>query len=292
MKIIKSVMGSCCLCFLLVAMSVQISSCTKTKTVHDTTTVTVKDTVTLKDTITIKDTISLCSYDLTTGLVAYFNFNGGSLKDSSGLHNDIQFNNATQTTDRFGNANNAYLFNGTSSYMTVKNSPSLNPDSITLFAIVKVNGFYVSSCSGNQILSKGYPYDINGFYAISFFDLNNTCSGTPDLTNETFAGAYGDNNPQGLAAVASADTVKIKTSQWYYLTFTYDGSTAKFFINGKLKAVSGKTVGFNANAFDLFIGKHENPAFPYYFNGVIDELRIYNRALCDGAVTQLSNLKQ
>lgn len=224
-------------------------------------------------------------------MIAYYNFNGGNLNDSSGLNNNIFFNSATKTTDRFGTANNAYLFDGSSSYMVVKNNPSLNPNKITLFAIIKVNGFYAGSCDGNQILSKGYPYDIDGFYSMHFFDYSSNC-GPPNVNNETFGGIYGDDIPQGAGAGVGVDSVKVKTGQWYFLVYTYDGSTAKFYINGQLKDSVNKSVAFNANANDIFIGKHENPVFPYYLNGEIDELRIYNRALPAAAVLQLNNLKE
>src|SRR5947207_15595571 len=40
---------------------------------------------------------------------------------------------------------------------------------------------------------------------------------------------------------------------------------------------------FNRNAndpgYDLFLGRLSDPQFPYWFNGVMDEVRIYNRAL-------------
>ena len=49
---------------------------------------------------------------------------------------------------------------------------------------------------------------------------------------------------------------------------------------------------FTDNSSDLYIGKHEDPPYPYYFNGIIDEIRIYNRALPAGAVQQLSNLDE
>ncbi|HXD94471.1 MAG TPA: LamG domain-containing protein [Bacteroidia bacterium] len=267
----------------MISLSSVVFSCTKTDNVHDTTTTVITDTIVTKDTV----------YDITDGLVAYFNFNGGTLKDSSGLHNDIVLNSATMTTDRFGNANNAYLFDGTSSYMTVKNSSSLNPSNITLFAIIKVNGFYTGSCDGNQVLSKGYPYNINGFYSIQFFDYSSNCGVPPtNINNETFSAIYGDDNPQGAGAGVWADSVIIKTGSWYYLTYTYDGTTAKFYINGQLKDSVNKSVPFTPNTNDLFIGKHENPPFPYYFNGVIDEIRIYNKALKPGAVLALSNLKE
>ena len=227
------------------------------------------------------------SIDVTSGLVAYYNFDGGSLNDGSGMGNNIVFNNAVKTPDRHGVADNAYLFDGSTSYMTVKNSTSLNPGKITIFAIVKVNGFYVGTCSGNQILSKGYPYDIQGFYSMQFFDYNNGC-GVPNTSNETFGGSFGDDYPQGAAAGAVVVSDKVATGQWYYLAFTYDDSTANFYINGQLKVSVVKTVPFTPNAMDLFIGKHENPPYPYYFNGVIDEIRIYNRALPANAIAQLS----
>jgi hypothetical protein len=284
MKVLRSVFSSVLILFLfLISLSSVVFSCTKTDNVHDTTTTVITDTIVTKDTV----------YDITDGLVAYFNFNGGTLKDSSGLHNDIVLNSATMTTDRFGNANNAYLFDGTSSYMTVKNSSSLNPSNITLFAIIKVNGFYTGSCDGNQVLSKGYPYNINGFYSIQFFDYSSNCGVPPtNINNETFSAIYGDDNPQGAGAGVWADSVIIKTGSWYYLTYTYDGTTAKFYINGQLKDSVNKSVPFTPNTNDLFIGKHENPPFPYYFNGVIDEIRIYNKALKPGAVLALSNLKE
>lgn len=281
-----------------------LSSCTKTNTVHDTTSVQIHDTTTLiiKDTLTIKDTVLVNDNivnDIKKGMVAYYNFNGGNLNDSSGNSNNIVFNNATLTADRFGNQNNAYLFNGSSSYMQVTNNPSLNPQNITIYAIVKPLGFNQATCHGNQILSKGYPYDVNGFYALSFFPLNNSAGGagvcalTVDTTKEVFGGTFGDNIPQGAAAGALgtsiSDSVYIQKNQWYTLTYTYDGTTSRFYVNGALASSipNTGTVNFTPNSNDIFIGKHENPVYPYYLNGVIDEIRIYNRALTNQEVGYL-----
>ncbi len=279
MTILKQVVSTIILIFFFISFSTVLASCSKTVNEHDTTIEIVKDTIIEKDTI----------YDFKTGLIAYYNFNGGNLNDSSGNSNNIVFNSATKTTDRFGVADNAYLFDGSSSYMTVNNSTSLNPSKITIFAIVKVNGFYVGTCSGNQILSKGYPYDIGGFYSMQFFDYNNGCA-VPNTSNETFSAGFGDDYPQGSQAGVIADTVKVKTGQWYYLTYTYDGTTANFYINGQLKGSLVRTISFTPNSLDLWIGKHENPPYPYYFNGVIDEIRIYNRAMSAAAIHRLSTL--
>lgn len=52
------------------------------------------------------------------GLVAQYNFTGNA-KDSSGNAYDGTVNNATLTTDRFGNANAAYSFNGTNTSIDI-----------------------------------------------------------------------------------------------------------------------------------------------------------------------------
>ncbi len=94
-----------------------LTSCKK-QTVHDTTTITIHDTTIIKDTTVIKDTVTITDTikcNLTTGMIAYYNFNGGNLNDSSGNNNNIIFSNAKMTTDRLGNPNSAYLFDGGSS---------------------------------------------------------------------------------------------------------------------------------------------------------------------------------
>lgn len=75
------------------------------------------------------------------------------------------------------------------------------------------------------------------------------------------------------------------------VAFTYDGSEAKLYVDGKLKQTVTSTVPFTPNTFDLLIGKAEHPQYPYWFNGVIDEIRIYKKALCHGEVHELSKLK-
>jgi len=286
MILLKKLFGAIVLAFAMISFSSNVTSCSKTDTVHDTTYV----NITVRDTTvqTITDSI----YDLTDGLVAYFTFNGGSLNDSSGMNNNIYIDsNISLASDRFGNPNNAYSFNGVNSFMRVPNSPSINPDNITIYAIVKINGFYTGPCGGNQILSKGYPYTTNGFYGMEFFDFTSNC-GTPNQSIEVFAGTYGDNNPEGSAAGAANQSDYISTGVWYYLIFTYDGTTAKYFINGQLVNSEAKSnVTFTPNSNDLFIGKHENPAYPYYLNGVIDEIRIYNKALSNGEISQLLKSK-
>jgi hypothetical protein len=63
------------------------------------------------------------SYVPTNGLVGYWPFNGNA-NDVSGNGNNGVVSGATLTTDRFGAANKAYSFNGSSNFISV--SPSLS----------------------------------------------------------------------------------------------------------------------------------------------------------------------
>jgi hypothetical protein len=112
------------------------------------------------------------------------------------------------------------------------------------------------------------------------------------LNHESFGGSFGDNPFDGAAPYAGTDTVLVKTNQWYHVALTYDGNTTKMYIDGQLKDSKTRSGPFTPNAYDVYLGKSNSSIYPYYLNGVIDEIRIYNRALCSGAIQQLSNLKE
>jgi gliding motility-associated-like protein len=215
--------------------------------------------------------------NLNLGLVAYYPFNGNA-NDQSGNNNNPIFNNATLTADRFGNPNSAYYFNGVDNYMRIPNSPSINPvGQISICAWVKVMGFYQGQCHGNNIVMKGDADYLTGNYMIRYDDYAYTngqnCSNpVPDINHENFYGIQ-------TIIPAGGYIPFIQTSQWYSVVYTCDGNTAKIYVNCELKA-SGPANGITfSNGYDLFLGRMNHPQFPYWFNGVMNEVRIYNRAL-------------
>jgi len=216
---------------------------------------------------------------ITNGLVAWYTFENGSLQDKSGKGNNIIFNNATPVADRNGHAKGAYRFNGINDYMRVPNSSSLSiTDRITLFAIVKVNGFYSGECHGNRIFQKGYDDNTSGNYFLGFDDdyyYNNTnCYNPVDPNHESFIGHFGNNLIDKSFGIDT--TNYIKTKRWYTIAFTYNGFVGRLYVNGKLKYSDKKTITIKPNTDDLFIGTTNinDIKFPYWFNGVIDEIRI------------------
>ena len=271
--------------------SVPFSSCTKTEFIHDTVKIKVTDTLIKKDTITIIDSSKCNCYDLKDGLIAYFNFNKGTLKDSSGLNNHIILNNgATKVPDRFGVADNAYSFNGAGNFMKVANHASLSPVNITMMGIVKLKGYYKGDFRQNQILIKGYRDQHQGIYGMRVGPTTGDCCTPPiDTTKEAFYGYYGDFG----STISTFDATNfVQVNKWATLVVTYDGFQLKVYVDGILKNTVVGTPTYTPNPYDVLIGGTENTSYPYWFNGVIDEIRIYNKALCADAVKQLSNLKE
>ncbi len=279
MKLLTSLSGIIILCILFTTQT-HLSSCQK-EPITDTVTIVKKDTVRITE--------DCNCYDLKDGLVAHYNFTNGDLNDLSGNNNHIIFNNATKTADRFGNAGNAYLFNGTSSYMKVANSSSLNPHHITLMAILKFNGFNQSTCHGNSVIQKGNKEQEIGFYGLRASDMGNDCNAPLDPNRVII---YGFRGLDPSAATNLPDTNIVKLNKWLTVVFTYDGTQSKLYMNGKLARVSPGSPPHAPNSNDLYFGRGESMQFPYWFNGVIDEIRIYNKALCEAEVREFEKLKE
>ncbi|MBL7703559.1 MAG: gliding motility-associated C-terminal domain-containing protein [Ferruginibacter sp.] len=223
-------------------------------------------------------TVNFCfgQVNLNLGLKAYYPFSGNA-NDVSGNNNNPVFNNATLTADRFGNPNSAYHFDGASQYMKILNSATLNTtNKLSLVAWVKVQGFYAGTCHGNSIIAKGDADGLTGNYVLRFddnaFTNGNNCSQAVDPAHQNFYGLGSSPNPPGY-------TPYIQTNQWYCVIATYDGTTARLYVNCELKVSRAQTLTTFTNSFDVFLGRHNSAAFPYWFNGDMDEVRIYDRAL-------------
>ena len=69
---------------------------------------------------------------------------------------------------------------------------------------------------------------------------------------------------------------------WTHVAATYDGAMMKFYVNGILVASRAQTGALAASTLPLSIGG--NSDFGEYWSGLIDEVRIYNRALSQNEV--------
>ena len=211
--------------------------------------------------------------NLQQGLVAYYPFNGNA-NDESGNGNNGTVNGATLTADRFGNVNSAFDFSN--SYINVPNSSSLQINtSLTISLWVKFDSFPTVSC----IFSKGSdePSSADSWVAW-FFPQGNNGSGGLNIFQQT------SSQPACGAGVDG-----ISANSWHNIMFVFNGDSASCFFNGIMVQNTSCNRNVFSNVFDLKFGRmgHPSGGWPYYMDGKLDEIGIWNRALSPSEIQQL-----
>jgi Concanavalin A-like lectin/glucanases superfamily len=216
--------------------------------------------------------------------VFHYSFNG-SLKDGSGnnLHAADSFN-ITYTADRFGRSNQAAVFGGASNPSLIL-TPSLG-SRITGFPMAVSFWFKPVNVNSYQMLIKADGFErtaISGF-RISFGARPGQIGFM--IGDKTTGGSTGTNY------VVSPQNV-ITNNTWHHIVVNVRGANDyDFFINGAL--VSNCTYGGFATAMVFYptpvrgiMGTEDG--FPYYFEGAMDDYRIYTKVLGQEEVSALYN---
>ena len=203
--------------------------------------------------------------DLSTGLVARYDFDGNA-DDLSGYGNDGTVHGAALTADRFGNANSAYDFDGVGDYIRVPDAPQLNGmSSLTLSIWVKT----VDADHWSEILNK---YNHTGDKLDGSYNLGVDIGGQVAFQYNT-ASKY----------VIKISNDSLPTDSWHHIAGVYTGTQGRIYIDGNLAALSRNDLDssglVNSIADDLLIGSGFNGNLEGFFNGSLDDVRIYNRAL-------------
>lgn len=207
-------------------------------------------------------------YELAPGPVGYWNFedaaHGSAVADVSGYENNGSWSG---TGSRWvnGKVGKAGKFNGSDSYTSIANSTSLQPKNVTVGAWFKL----ASTPSYATIVSKSYtaaPW--TSPYVSWLIRVNSSTSLEMDVGN-------------GTTYSAATFTVSALTlNQWYYASFTYDGTTLRAYLNGNLigtdTTVSGN-IGYASQPVLIGADYGASPVGDY-FPGQIDEVTIYNYA--------------
>jgi gliding motility-associated-like protein len=222
--------------------------------------------------------------NLTQGLQLYLPFSGNA-NDASGKGHNAAVSGPVLTTDEYGNANSAYAFNGISDFMEIISTAALQcKDSISLCAKVYITDYNSNTCQSNVIIQKKNIDFGSGHYSLRFGDApyDSDCNAF-NPSSETFYGHMKDlgSFPIGSAPGQAGAPPYIALNQWYCAVFTWDGDTMRMYLNGvKTFQYGNKNLPNNSTTADnLFIGKSNDANYPFYFQGKLDEIRIYNRAL-------------
>lgn len=221
------------------------------------------------------------NYVPTNGLVGWWPFNGNA-NDESGNGNNGTVNGSTLTTDRFGNTNKAYSFDGVNDFIEIAYNNSLNNSTGSVSAWIKTNGLL----SNDQMLIYGQG---QGRPTICVNSSNNHKARLQ--WHQQLNG-----NPNGWAMVTSLSD--IDNSQWVNIVGVYDTIMLKIYINGVLESnyISNYTQ-WNCSQYTYHIGGFNATSIScggslgisQVFNGQIDDIGVWNRALTQQEITDLYN---
>jgi hypothetical protein len=220
--------------------------------------------------VTLTITINITDVDeLKKGLVAYYPFNGNANDETGNGYDGVLKNAPTLTEDRFGNSNSAYEFDGVDDYIELnENNSIITFKTYTISAWAKMEG------EGGGI------------------DNINTLFQQRDDSYNSHIVFHTENNYKNAKLImrgnGSTDTSSVQTPSrdyfgWHhYVGVVDEDNNMKLYCDGQLVATSvNECDTLNYSVIDYVdIGRHRYGGMDRaFFNGLIDEMRIYNRAL-------------
>jgi len=227
-------------------------------------------------------------YNTESGLVAHYPFNGNA-NDESGNGNHGVVNGATITTDRHGNANSAYSFDGVDDYINLGNSAGLRFGGTKISTSAWININSIPPDNQGTILGQrdtGSPAKNNWQFHVSGTSVSAPLQSKLSFTTWELGHAAAD---PAIETVYS--DILIPVQQWAHVVATYDGVNIRLYINGVLRITEPATAAIDTLDVPTLIGRFSLQD-PKAFNGKIDEVRIYNRALSAAEVLSLYNTEK
>jgi len=204
------------------------------------------------------------SDSLSYGLTAHYPFEGNAT-DQSGHANHGVVYGATLTSDQNGTAAHAYQFDGTNDYISAPDG-ALKSNRFTISAWMKLSDYTSGVVAGKY--NNGFIwYDrIGQSMRFEFRNASNTAW-------------YG----------VAGNKWKPELNKWYHITGTYGGSgtTLRLYANGVLIRESGIKTQDPLITDEIFTVGRWGTVSDRYFNGSVNEVRTYQRALTIAEIGQL-----
>jgi len=212
------------------------------------------------------------TYNPQSGLVAAYSFEEGTgttTADSSGNNNTGTLSaGVTWTTGRVGNA---VAFNGTSGDITINEAPSLD-----------LNGSFTLSAWVN-------PASVSGTGTLLIKETTVGCGYFLQIANGQIASGF--NNGSGCVEHDTTNA-NLAAGNWYFLSIVLDHSSNTYntYLNGNLLSSAAETGVPVPNTQPLVLGRSGCSGCGFErLNGILDEVKVYNRALSASEVQTLFN---
>jgi hypothetical protein len=207
--------------------------------------------------------------DIVSGLMARYPFSGNASDASGNANNGSPVGGTVLTTDRFGAPNSAYSFNGLDSYISIPNSASLSAPTteMTMAAWIQIAGPSLVGAGFDPIIMKSVTGE-NAF----MYRMN--------ATTTYFGSAFNNWNTH----LSAGQTIPL--GEWHHVASVFNGSAIRFYFDGVLVSTQAMVLTIAQDTRALTIGG-DFPGIPEHFNGKIDEVALYSRALSDADILEL-----
>jgi gliding motility-associated-like protein len=222
----------------------------------------------------------LAQVNLNAGLVGYYPFTGNANDVSGNNNNGLTRNGVQLSSDRFGNANSAYYFDGIDDYIKVPDNGSFSTPNMSLVI------WFQTESNDLQVLVGKRKFEDDGTQGggaqYQFF-----------INYPPFPGIgsnlVGSNSSCSFVSNSSYINTNdwICSNKWYMAVITFDGSRHKIYIDGVLKvdvATSFPSM-LLCNSELRFGNWWSGGTLP--FKGKLDDIRWYNRPLNQDEITAL-----
>jgi len=208
----------------------------------------------------------------TKDMVLYFPFDrdeGGTVTDKSRQGNNGTVKAAKWVKDE--RRGGAYEFDGSGSMITVADAASLRISTgITVAAWIKTSS-QTPQGTFRSIIMKGAYSDRN--YTLVMHPTDKVCWTYIKQDNSKWS---------FLSKTAVTD------GKWHHIAGTWDGKTAKLYVDGNCEGESEWTEPLKTTADPVYIGYCPGYGFPTFFNGLLDEVTVLNRAIPESKIKALS----
>ena len=215
------------------------------------------------------------------GMVAYYPFNNNALDEGINSYNGIVFG-PVFTTDRKGNANSSYSFDGINDYLNLSSLVGNGIRTISLWFRLDMN---INNQLGNPVPLITREGDYNNYSEFNLAFVPNIWPGTAGSLRFSYA-----INKSDYYFVESNSTSWEK-DRWYHVVAIIDPSDGmKMFIDNVKQKNTGPYYNATANCeLNTYVGSWGTEP-NRYFKGRIDDIFFYNRALTSAEVKELYQL--
>ncbi len=210
---------------------------------------------------------------LTNGLVAYYPLQGNANDSSGNGNNGTIYGGVTLTTNRFGNANSAYSFNGTNGYIDIGQPVGSSPSQFSESVWVKYNQLYATTVGPQVDPIISQRQQDGSSWAELGIQIYSATNGVATLTADA-TDFYGP----------CSGVTQIQPNTWVFICGVFSNNVYQIYVNGNLE---------NTSTAPIFLQSTDHMYLMYqaswddFFQGSLSDVRIYDRALSSKEVAEI-----